>query len=284
LRKRTGQRSLVDKDIATALSGALAPLTDDPTSFVGGSIRAQRTRQVIRRAENARALIAAAGLTITGAPLKFIVPWAEAASIEDESDEDLNGMWERLLANASVSFEHRYLSYIEVLRGMSAPEAHLLNELCHSGSVEVYYDIKREWIGHIVGDAEAVLSQLEIQWRPSAAPNTDAFADPVNVEVVFGHDWREARLVTLFQYPQAHRRADGSIEVHNGAYHYRPGTTDDIFVHKNLIRRGLAYEAIINAEVTFLDKPYEVPVWFLQATEIGIDLVRSCKKVPKTSA
>jgi hypothetical protein len=188
-------------------------------------------------------------------------------------------MWEKLLANASVSFEQRYLGYVELLKGMSGDEARLLNELCRHGDVEVYYDIHKEWIDHIVGDTETLLAGLEIEWLPSAGAT---FTHPKNLDLVFEHDWKEARLITLFEYPQAHRRSDGTLQTPTGTYyHYRPGTTEDIFVHKNLVRKGLAYEATVRAKVNFLDQEYTVSVWFLQATEIGIDFVRTCTGLTK---
>lgn len=267
--------------LANALTDLLSPLTEG-LGLVGDSIRAHRENQAIKRTLAARQLIDQSGLQISGAPLKFIASWAEAVSIEDENSE-LNDMWERLLANSSVGYEHRFLSYVEILKSMSGDEARFLKRLCRDGDLEVYYDIKRDWIDHIVGDVEALFSTLPVEWRKYHSQLNDiiAWTDTEKIDTVFEHDWKNPRIIVLFQYPQAQQKADGTVKIHNGTYHYRPGTTENIFVHRNLVRQGLAYEATILAKVNFLGQDFEVPVWFLQATEIGIDLVRTCSRFPR---
>jgi hypothetical protein len=62
-------------------------------------------------------------------PTKFLAPFLEQASLEDE-DTDLHPRWAALLLSASTNYEARHLTFIDLLSRMSSQELALLEEVC----------------------------------------------------------------------------------------------------------------------------------------------------------
>jgi hypothetical protein len=264
--------------MGNALADTLSPFTEG-LGLVGDAIRAHRITQVIRRAEATRQLLDSAGRQITGAPLKFIAPWAEAVSLEEENSE-LNSMWEHLLANASTAYEGRYNGYIDILKRMSSDEARLLNELCRHGTIDPVFEIEREWLRRITGDLKPLLEGLpdvETPIHPLGDDDSISIIHVGELDKVFNHDWQNPRRVALFSYPIFKRMTDRSIKISGKQYYYAPGITGPtFFAHQNLIREGLLYRDTTELTIDRQQTSHVCTVWFLQATEIGVDLVKTC--------
>jgi hypothetical protein len=60
---------------------------------------------------------------------KFLVPFLEQASLEDQ-DTELHSRWAALLLSASTNYEARHLTFIDLLSRMSSQELALLEDVC----------------------------------------------------------------------------------------------------------------------------------------------------------
>ncbi|MGO8021225.1 Abi-alpha family protein [Rhizobium leguminosarum] len=62
-------------------------------------------------------------------PLKFLVPFYEKASIQDEGSKALSEMWSRLLAMAGSNYDERMVKFTSLLSELSAQQAKILDEV-----------------------------------------------------------------------------------------------------------------------------------------------------------
>jgi len=81
--------------------------------------------------EKAQALLDERGIDVQPVALKYLVPWFDGASLEDENDDDMVLRWATLLANAAAGEHGSEVSpsYIAILRELTPPEAALVDWL-----------------------------------------------------------------------------------------------------------------------------------------------------------
>ena len=98
--------------------------------LLGDNVRYFRARSAIRNFERTRKLAEEAGLNLTVPPLKFLIPYIEQGSLEDERNPVLQEMWAKLLLAAGSSYEDAQVRFVRILSEMSDLEAKLLQHLC----------------------------------------------------------------------------------------------------------------------------------------------------------
>jgi hypothetical protein len=86
-------------------------------------IRLQREDVLIKIARKARERLAVEHLTPQPLPNKFLVPFLEAASLEDLRDEKLTDMWANLLAATSRTPHSKNSIFINILKELTSEEA-----------------------------------------------------------------------------------------------------------------------------------------------------------------
>jgi hypothetical protein len=99
---------------------------------VGDKLRAYRTESSIRAFIQADRLAKEAGLTLKAPPMKFLVPFVEASSLEDETDENLTELWARLLVSASTEYTEFHQAYIGALVRIGPISAAVLQQISRS--------------------------------------------------------------------------------------------------------------------------------------------------------
>lgn len=105
-------------------------------------IRLQREDVLIEIAKKARDRLALENLSPQSLPNKFLIPFLEAASLEDVRDDKLTDMWANLLASASRDSGSKSPIFISILKELTGEEASLFEfvfthysltgEKCHS--------------------------------------------------------------------------------------------------------------------------------------------------------
>jgi len=97
-------------------------------------------------------------------PTRFIVPFLENCSIEEE-ESDMSERWSRLLLNAVDSYDSRYERYCKILANISSEEADILRKLWETISdTEIYhYDKYREFFDDDGIEESGVHSQTYLQ-------------------------------------------------------------------------------------------------------------------------
>jgi hypothetical protein len=114
---------------ATSAGRLLDALTDIIRPFSerrglrADQIRLQREDVLIEIARKARARLAIEGLEPKPLPNKFLVPFLEAASLEDIQDEKLTSMWANLLADRAKNPHSKGSIFINILKELTSEEA-----------------------------------------------------------------------------------------------------------------------------------------------------------------
>ena len=105
----------------------LGPAADEVAEMLRDSIRMYRYQRQLSLLHKAEAMTSKAGYTPQTVSLKLLFPLLEGASLEE--NEELHSMWAALLAHASHpgSVSLVLPSFTEVLRVLTADEAHLLD-------------------------------------------------------------------------------------------------------------------------------------------------------------
>lgn len=120
---------IVVKKTAEALTKAFDGPMAEIGHLVSDRIRYARWKSVIRVLEKARIYANERGRELTRPELKFLVPFLESCSLEDEDNEELQSMWANLLVSASTSEVGASLLFNRILKEISSAEAHLLRAM-----------------------------------------------------------------------------------------------------------------------------------------------------------
>ncbi|HUD51728.1 Abi-alpha family protein [Parvibaculum sp.] len=117
--------------IVDAVIDLFSPVTEI-AGFLGDKIRAYRTDSALRVFRRTKELANENGLKLSTPPLKFLLPFIEKCSLEEESD-DLQEMWSRLLLSASTDFRPEMLIYADIISKMTSAGAQILKAICDEG-------------------------------------------------------------------------------------------------------------------------------------------------------
>jgi hypothetical protein len=125
-----GAKAEIKAEIPTSSAGRfLDALTDMIRPFSerrglrADQIRLQREDVLIEIARKARAQLAIENVAPQPLPNKFLVPFLEAASLEDLRDDNLTDMWANLLANTSRNPQSKNPVFINILKELTSEEA-----------------------------------------------------------------------------------------------------------------------------------------------------------------
>lgn len=121
-----------DETAKESVSGALVRIFGPPAEELAAifqtRLKYHRWKQSIKIIEEAKAECSRRGIEFNPPPLKFLVPFLEQASLEDD-DIDLTSMWSNLLVGAVSDFQSRKIAYISVLERISSSDAAYLRTL-----------------------------------------------------------------------------------------------------------------------------------------------------------
>lgn len=128
-----GQVSVeIGKKSVDKLVDAVVDVFSPGTEFLGAlgdAVRLGRVEMAAKITRRAGQIAEDGGLTLKAPPLKFLVPFYEKASIED--DPRLEEMWANLLATTGTKNGANNTLYLTFLSRLSGAHAHLLSALCH---------------------------------------------------------------------------------------------------------------------------------------------------------
>jgi hypothetical protein len=112
---------------------------------LGDSARMWRFRRVVKHVGRAQKMLKDSGTNPKSVDLKFLLPWMENASLEQE-DDDLAERWAALLANAAGQDPSSVASHLfpKILANLSAKEARLLDAMYQKGLHSMIYGIEKD--------------------------------------------------------------------------------------------------------------------------------------------
>lgn len=147
-------------DFLQKLLGPAAEAAD----FLTEKIRFYRWRSAVRTVERAKQIAQERGVTINPVPAKFLVPFLEKSSLEEE-DSPITEEWAKLLVAAADKFNSRFTLYADILSRLGPDDAKMLRSM---------------W------------KKADKQFFSSAGPTYQAFGAPIIPTALAGHpslDW-----------------------------------------------------------------------------------------------
>ena len=124
----TSTEKLID-----AVVDAFSPATEI-LGALGDSVRLARVEIAARITKRAKSIADDNGLVLKAPPLKFLVPFFERASIEDEGGDEIEELWANLLVSAASDYSTIISSYVGILSSLCRDEALLLSHLFSAAS------------------------------------------------------------------------------------------------------------------------------------------------------
>ncbi len=128
------------KRVVDALVDLFSPVTE-VMGTLGDQVRLYRIRSVLRVLNETKALAEAAGLKLKRPPLRFLAPFLEEASLNDDNDskdDELVSLWANLLLQASEDDGRAKRLMVDVLSRLTARDAQNLEMIVRNSRTDAY--------------------------------------------------------------------------------------------------------------------------------------------------
>lgn len=138
---------LEGKEITKSLVDLFSPVTEF-AGAVGDQVRIYRELSTLKTLQRAKEIADKNNITLTAPPIKFLVPFIENSSLEDDADEIMREMWAKLLVASSSDFKQEHNRFIRMLNELSPKEAKLIHYICNNSNDEMkahYDDVEGDW-------------------------------------------------------------------------------------------------------------------------------------------
>jgi hypothetical protein len=129
------EASGVDR-LSHALADFVSPATE-AFGIVGDYFRSARAHNVLRIVSHAKRQAKANGIKLNPVALKFLAPWLEGASLEEESDEDLSDLWAGILISESSKSGPANSFFRDALRQMNVRHVDFLSYICNVNRTDI---------------------------------------------------------------------------------------------------------------------------------------------------
>lgn len=244
----------------------------EASEYFADKIRYARWKAAVRRVEDAAKFAKEHGLSCNEVPIKFLVPFLEKASLEDESSE-LSRLWSKLLANASNKFEWKLALLPEILSQIGAAEALLLGQLVNSTLEWSSQEGREEFVMDISGQ-ERKVQLILTELMGGFCGNSSAYDGRLTLEQVLASAKLSApvencgllKLAVIIE-------KDDRIEERNFYADRHDELLDSVWV---LERQGLtARRSKIETRARTA-----VSLEWVEATRLGFELISVCDHVP----
>jgi hypothetical protein len=205
-------------------------------------------------------------------PFKFLVPFFEQASLEEDDDDVIIDIWAKLLADAAREFSSRHMIFLRLVKEITSQEAQLLNDLCHRyrggfegpgvwsaaeapGAITEagIYNFLMDWIDNPSTDSK----------RPFAAQLIEKFEKPgVLIRSVSYYKG------TRGAWPYDHADNDATSDLASPLERAYPHISFDILRGLNIIQEGTTDEV--------WHKGFMASVSFYELTPLGVEFFTLC--------
>lgn len=139
--------NLEGKEITKSLVDLFSPITEF-AGAIGDQVRIYRELSTLKTLKRAKEIAQENHITLTTPPLKFLVPFIENSSLEDDADETMREMWAKLLVSSSTEYKSEKSRFIRILNELSPQEAKLINYICDNPDKKQtlnYEDVEGDW-------------------------------------------------------------------------------------------------------------------------------------------
>jgi len=236
----------------------------------------RREAQAIRTLKAAQKIAAEDGKAIEQPSPKFLIPYLNSASLEDEADEDIKAKWANLLVNAGSKPDSFSCFASSVLATISAEEVNLLNAIVEASDALRYPSVSRfnvrcgeKW--------KIVLAEVEGVCRRTNAGEIQSAHD---VAIALNEIEIANPSVTVLSY---------NFETKNEAIAREFGGKDLSFHHSEIAPRYSVFQMLQARNI--LEEFHRnsefgidafVTLTLIDLTNLGFELVRKIYRAPKS--
>jgi hypothetical protein len=115
-------------ELARLVRDFVGPAAQELGETIRDQLRYYRWRSAQKILKKAKEYASNSGIPSHEVPLKFLIPFIERCSLEDE-DSPLADLWAQLLANASTGYNWKYAKYSELLSRIDGLDAQMLFQM-----------------------------------------------------------------------------------------------------------------------------------------------------------
>jgi len=254
--------------------------------FLTDKIRFYRWQSSLRTLKRAREIALEHKLTINEVPLKFLIPFMEKSSLEEDSDE-LIERWAQLLAGASENKDNAKTIFIDVLSVLSSADVKTLEEFLPRSWYDTLEQKKIEYAEFL----PAEYSEAEFLTTVAASNRDQLTRDAIDVAKNIIKSGQRGH--SGFQYAESEfdklvKTVAGGSEYESIAFNAEGLTNEDgdqsVYVTNPRVYRKLAsYEVLIARGLIgrqafhLLLQEANVNVVILSPTPLGYSFVRACR-------
>lgn len=246
------------KDIVAFTQRLLGPAAD-AADFLGDKIRFYRWRSALRTLQRAEEFALEQGIEPKEVPLKFLVPFLEKCSLEDEESE-LVDAWANLLIGAIGEYSPLHMAYTDILAKMSFAEATFLKNLAEITP-------ERSVGNYLLEDEKTELQILVDQ-------SLDEFIEHFDAEKNEDYCGRKFHLLTGFSpISNSDQTKFSSPALMESEYLY-------LLEQFGLIRLYSASFRLKESPHSRVKPPRQMRATWYRITSFGYDLVMTCENKP----
>ena len=128
---------LEGKEIARSVADLFSPLTEF-VGTLGDQVRIYRKLTVLRTLEKAKKKAEEENLDLQPPPLRFLIPYLEHASLQEEQDKELNELWTNLILSSAMEYKSEHNLFTRILSELSPQEASAFQYITKSPGSEPY--------------------------------------------------------------------------------------------------------------------------------------------------
>lgn len=250
----------VTRDTASFARRILGPLAEIGDLF-SDKVRLLRFRSATKTLNRAAEIAKENGISPKAIPMKFLVPFIEDCSLEEE-DSPFIEQWAALLASASKGFDPLHVAIRDVLKNISAKEAELIGAL---GTA-----IQTKLLEDKVGSYQ-IAEHIE-----------------TNIRSIIGHHALKFKIRMPDRYiDRMLRELTRTVPVIPIFYHipYEPGITKEIVTNYSDADRGSIFlrerlEILKSEEARFKvaanPEIADVVISYAKLTAFGVEVFREC--------
>jgi hypothetical protein len=237
--------------------GAAAELGD----LLSDRIRFQRYRSAIKTLNRAAQVAKADGVHPKQIPLKFLVPFLEECSLEDE-ESPLIEQWAALLVSAAEGFDPLHVAIKEVLKNISSKEAEIIQGLGTTIEQKLFDDnVNSHEIAERINDGV----------RNSLRYNLEQFITPLSetdINVLIG-DLSQLHTILLFYHiPTTYRGVTKTVSTN-----FSEEGRGSIFLLERLeVLKSQEMRLPISDDLDVS----ELVISYAQLTAFGVEVYREC--------
>lgn len=263
------------QEIVRALRSFFGPPSAEFSGLLADQVRLYRWKAATRIVDRAKKFAKAQGIFPKQIPFKFLVPFIELASLEDE-DGPLTDMWAQLLVRATDQYESKLAAFTRILSEIGGVEAELLQELFKKGDCWEEDDYQVLLSRY---NAEDLIRDVLISF-PEKFPRFNYEKDRKHIvsllDKAVGEYPCEIIAISLpVEFHKNEEKIGGNIDETRGLFN-EYATQCQLAERQGLLRM-IETRQRISVEA-------EVGCTWISITPLGADLVRTCSKPKKPRA